>query len=301
MGIEVIVKMVLVAAATSALTCGFFVFALKTRKYAATVAVTLGFIAGYWVAEGDLSLLPKISEGAKGSFPHVAILAATAALLAERFSSPRWLWWLAAASASIASSFLLYRAPMKFAWTGSESMVWLGLSSVGMFGTMLLFRSSAAATGPRVSAFNLGLIAALGAPVILFSDVLSGAQLSGAVAVAVGVVFLFAALGKKGLRGSGAAVVGAVLWALWMMSFLLAEMPWASLLLLCLAMPLASLALLLGGGRLGARSLVALQVVAVLLSVGGALGIGAERYFRPAADSPTGDLGEGEYNPNYGY
>ena len=306
MGLEVTLKMVLLAALVSGAICGLFAYGLRSSVYAAwaaPIAVALGFIAGFWIVESDLALVPTISEGAKGSFPHIAVLAAVAGLIADRFPTRRWLWWLVAAIVSVLSSYLMFRAAIEFAWSPAQATLRVALSSLGMFVTLLFFRSFAQAAGPRLGTFNLSLIAALAAPAVLFADVLSGAQISGALAVAVGVVFLFSLITQRRIvAGSVGVVVGAVLWAVWMMGFLLAEMPPATLVLLSLALPSAFASRRLCSRVLKPRVLVAVQILAVVLPVAGAVGIGAKRYFAAPAQETGHDLAPNDgYEPGYGY
>jgi len=287
------------AAATLLFVSLLWVPKLNTPRMAGVIpafAVTLGFLAGYWVVIGFPVLPPPID--AKSQLPLVAVAALGVSLVAMRPSQNELLKWTTHLALSLVAIYLLARAPIAFQWSTSESIIRVFLLAVGMTLAIESAGSFTRRLAPRASAATLALVAGVNAPAMLFSDSLLLAQLHAALGIAVGSVCVVTWLAPKRVSLAPLSTVTmALVCALWIICLLFASLPILSLALMFLALPLGIVTCqLMSASHARRRAIV--SVASVFILVCASVSVAGLRYARTSVlGSP--DSGDDTYGYEY--
>lgn len=257
------------------------------------VAVAIGYLGAHYMILGAPSLVPV---SATGWLPHAAILAAVASLL-DRDSTPRSAVWLGRGAMAVALAWFLLSAARMYQWGAIEGVLWTAAFASALVASLWALRAVADEHDGRATMLYYGVLAAGGALALVFSGTMVVGQLEGGLATAIGTAFIAVAIRRSAFDPrTAAAPVGTLLWAMWSIGFLYAEMP-ATALLLLLATPAALVAARIAfARRLRPVAVFAAHLAAAAIPVAGANAVAAAAYFD---DSAPAGYADDEYG--YGY
>jgi len=262
-------------------------------RAAPAVALAVAYVLGH-AATAGLSLPPR---AASDWLPWMALVAAASSIgeawLTKGKASPL----TARAGASLLVAWLLLRPAFGERWSSAASVLVLLALAAGL----VTFWSSVdrLARRNRGVHWSLALLVVAGAsgPVLVLSDTALLGQLTSGLVAALGVSLLVAWWVPGARLSSAAPPLSVLLFALWTIGWLYAELPLASGLLLLLAPALPLAAERAAGHRAGWAALT-VRLLLVTLPVGAALGLAARRYLTPP---PVAEGAEGGGDDDYGY
>lgn len=273
-----------------------------TGRWGAALALAGGYIAGHWgLAGGPLSPNNDVSQ-------LLMYLAAGGGLIGAveaRWRPPVALRWAIRLAACAASAGLLLRPLLAQGGSAPQLALAIGTVAAGMVAVWSLIEGATEREpGPALGLALLFWIVA-GAGVLVLSGTATVAQLAGALAAALGGLWVVTwRWSARGRLASIAPVLGLVAVGQWGIGLLYAELPKASFVLLVLA-PLGLVLVQLPAlARRGPFTRLALRLVFVAMLVGPAVAIAARHYFAPASSAAPGSgaaTGSASEDPNYGY
>ncbi len=296
--LEMIIAMLAWPTLATALVLGIGWVPAVARSRAAVlvapVAITVGFLVGYFVVAGMPDLMPALD--AKARLPHIALMGLGIAMVGAS-TGPR-LRWAAVLLGSVLAIRLLLGAAIEFQWTTSEAAIRVLVLAAGLGAAILLASDFIKQLPTKTGSLGLAAIAGVAAPIMLFSDSLLMAQLHGVLGISVGIAVVGTWISPTRISLTAAApVIVAIAWSHWVIGLLFANMPLASFVLLAAAIPAAALASRAFKGWTPRRHALA-SLLALGVFVIGALALGGLRYSSSAA---TDASSTSDSDTNYGY